>query len=341
MSVVYVGVDTGSRTCHVTAMDHDGNVVADQNVETGEKNLINAVTAIEGELLVNLESGELAWWIRGILKQRGMKVVVSDAKRNAWIAKDPQKGDPVDARKLADLARMNQVREVYYPEEDHKAIFKQIVQHYDDSVEEMIRLKQKIKARFRMQGVIRKTGSVFKEAGRIKAMSEVRFRATRIAIGHLYETLEAATERVKKAKRLMFQEGRRYREIGWFKEVPGTGPISACRFYGYVQTPHRFKRRESLWRLGGLGVMNRTSDGKPIGRQRLDRSGNGRLKGVSHTVFLGAMRRRGDNAFKRTYQATLKRTHNQTHARLTTQRKIMTTLWTMWKKGERYQDHKG
>ena len=50
------------------------------------------------------------------------------------------------------------------------------------------------------------------------------------------------------------------------------------------------------------------------------------------------MKKGEDNRFKRAYQQTLKNTGNPTHARLTVQRKIMTTLWVMWKGGTHYQD---
>jgi len=43
-----------------------------------------------------------------------------------------------------------------------------------------------------------------------------------------------------------------------------------------------------------------------------------------------AIRSRHDNGFKRTYQRALETTHDKTHARLTVQRKIVSTLRAMW-----------
>jgi transposase len=157
-------------------------------------------------------------------------------------------------------------------------------------------------------------------------------------IGQLYQLLDQAVEAKKAAYRLMVSESRRYPEIAAFRAVPGVGPVGACRFSAYIQTPHRFSSKRKLWRYCGLGITNRSSDGKRLSRQRLDRQANGRLKDMSYKAYLGATRRRDDNTFKRCYHRTLARTHNATHARLTTQRKILAVLRAMWISGESYRD---
>ena len=87
---------------------------------------------------------------------------------------------------------------------------------------------------------------------------------------------------------------------------------------------------------GCLGVTNRSSDAKPIGRRRLDRSGNTALKNMSYRSWLGAMNCRQPNEVQHYFDSSLSRTHNRTHARLNTQRKILTCLWTIWKNNTPY-----
>ena len=89
-----------------------------------------------------------------------------------------------------------------------------------------------------------------------------------------------------------------------------------------------FQRK--LWKYCRLSVSHRSSNGKPLRRPRLDRSGCGRLKDVSRKAFEAAMRRRDNNGFKRAYQRALETTHDAVHARLTVQRKIVSTLRAMW-----------
>ena len=44
-----------------------------------------------------------------------------------------------------------------------------------------------------------------------------------------------------------------------------------------------------------------------------------------------------DNEIKRFYLSSVQRTHDRTHARLNTQRKILTVMLSIWKKGTPYR----
>jgi transposase len=338
MAKVYAGLDMGSSGFHQVAMDKERVVLKDRKFDTTEHNLIAAFEDIKGEVHVHLEAGELAAWVRRVLRKRVTRVVVGHPKSSAWIAKDPLKRDRLDAFKLADLLRTDQVHEVYYSDDDQRTLFKQIVQHYDDVTSQEIRLKNKIKAAFREQGVIVKGTDVYTAAGRDKYLTAVPFAAAREAITQLYELLDVTLKAQKSAMKLMKRESEKYPEIARFDGAPGCGVVSSCRFSAYVQTPYRFSAKRKLWRYSRLGITDRQSDGKPLGRQSLDRNGSGRLKEVSRTVFLGAMQTAKDNLFKRSYRGTLQRTHNKTHARLTTQRKILAVLLAMWKGGTEFND---
>ena len=341
MGKVFAGLDVGSTSCHLVAMDRDKSVLRDRQFATGEANLIAAVEGLKGQVHVHIEASELAGWVRRVLKPHVTRVWVSHPKSSAWIAKDPLKRDRLDAYKLANLLRMDQIHEVYYPDEEHRILFKQVVQHYDDVTDQARRLKQKVKAAFRQQGVIPQGKTVYGEEGRKDFIVQVPSPVAREAIGQLYDLLTAATQTQLKARRLMRRESKRYPEVARFEEVPGIGVVCACRFSAFIQTPHRFATKRKLWRYCRLGITDRQSDGKPLGRRTLDWNGNGRLKDMSRKAFDGAMRTKRDNGFKRAYKRMLTTTEKPAHARLTVQRKILAVLWTMWKGGTRYQDNKG
>jgi hypothetical protein len=115
------------------------------------------------------------------------------------------------------------------------------------------------------------------------------------------------------------------------------GPVLAARFVAYVQNPHRFNKG-TLASFSSLGVIKRESGGSPLGRERLDRSGNGSLKDLSRTAFYGAFKSRGENGIKAFYGRSYLRTGNADHARLNTQRKILAIMLAMWRDGTDYSD---
>ena len=115
---------------------------------------------------MHLEAGELAPWASSIIRPLVTRVVCSHPQSNAWIAKDADKSDRIDAYKLAELLRLNRFKEVHYPQEQSRRDFKTLVQHYDELTQQQARLKTKIKARLRMQGVIVRGEQLFSVTGR-------------------------------------------------------------------------------------------------------------------------------------------------------------------------------
>jgi transposase len=305
---------------------------------TSEANLIKAFADQHGEIHVHLEAGELAPWATSIISPLVSRVVCSHPQSNAWIAKDADKCDRIDAFKLADLLRLNRFKEVHYPPQQSRRDFKTVVQHYDELTQQQARLKTKIKARLRMQGVIVRGEQPFSSKGRKAVLAEVKSVQVRVAINQLYAVLDQSIESQTEARLLMLRAAQAFPEVKLFQTAPGVGPIGACRFSAYIHTPQRFSSTRKLWKYCRLSVSHRSSNGKPLRRPRLDRNGCGRLKDVTRKAFEAAMRTHQDNGFKRTYRRALEQTHDKTHARLTVQRKIVSTLRAMWINQTPYDD---
>jgi len=67
MKRTYVGLDVGSSTCHLAALDTEGRSVRNLQFPTSEAKLLTAMADLPGEVQVHLEASELAGWIRRIL----------------------------------------------------------------------------------------------------------------------------------------------------------------------------------------------------------------------------------------------------------------------------------
>ncbi len=338
MNQVYVGVDLGSSAFQQVAMKTDGSVRVNRDFRTSEANLIKAFADLKGEVHVHLEAGELTPWATSIIKPLVTRVVCSHPQSNAWIARDADKSDRIDAYKLAELLRLNRFKEVHYPPEQGRREFKTLVQHYDELTAQQARLKTKIKARLRMQGVIVSGERPFSRQGRKAVLTEVKSSAVRTAISQLYAVLDQSMASQTEARLLMLRAAQAFPEIKLLRTAPGVGPICACRFSAYIHSPSRFSSTRKLWKYCRLSVSHRSSNGKPLRRPRLDRCGCGGLKDVSRKAFDAAMHTQRDHGFKRAYQRALETTHDKTHARLTVQRKIVSTLRAMWINQKPYYD---
>src|ERR1700704_1153916 len=176
METVYVGLDLGSSGFQQVAIKTDGSIRVNRSFTTSEANLRAAFADQGGEIHVHLEAGELAPWAASIIAPLVTRVVCSHPKDNAWIAKDADKCDRVDAYKLAELLRLNRFKEVHYAPEQPRRNFKQVVQHYDELTAHQARWKTKLKARLRLQGVIIAGERLFSSNGRKAVLAKVAAR---------------------------------------------------------------------------------------------------------------------------------------------------------------------
>lgn len=330
MNTFYVGLDIGSTQCYQVVMNPDGSIVRSRPFPTSEQNLRSAFANLDGEIHVHTEAGELAHWVREAIAPLVKRIVVSHPRTLAWIAKDALKCDRLDARKLADLLRLNLVHEVYLPKQTSRRVFKQLVRHYDEATRAQAKVKAKLKARLRCQGIIRRDASVFGNIERETVLANITDKFLHEMFTQVYATLDHLLDDLADAKRLMLEAASQFPEIKLLRTAPGVGIIGACRFVAYIQTPARFSNKRKLWRYCRLGIARRSSDGKLLAHPRLDINGCGALKDVSRKAFEAALRCHKDNSFKRAFEQSLANTHNKVHARLTVQRKIVACLRAMW-----------
>ena len=125
--------------------------------------------------------------------------------------------------------------------------------------------------------------------------------------------------------------GKGFWEVGEFERIPGVGPIAAHVFSAIIEEPGRFHTKHQLWKYSQLGITDRTSDGKPLGYQRLDRRGNHELKNLSYHAWRTACKSTtGPNPIKSLLPAEPASHWQCPPRRLNTQRKILETMWLMW-----------
>lgn len=335
--IAYLSMDVHARNCVLGDMDGNGKFRGNRSFNTCEDNIINTLKAVKAQKkYLVMEAGPLSNWAAQVANDHVTEAIICDPRENALIYKSSNKRDKVDTKKLCRLLRLGEYKAVYRPENDQRAIFKAAVQHYLDLRDQLIALKHKIKATYRQWGLINVfTDSVYSDSGRASFLNQLQHHPIKLQLKRLYDLMDLTAATKQAAEKSMIALGRNYPEINEFKKMAGMGPIGAHTFDAYIQTPHRFAKRSRLWKYCRLGVVDCTSDGKPLGYKRLDKSGVGELKALSYRAFLSAIK--GDNEVKRFYLNSLQRTYNRKHARLNTQRKILSVMLCIWKKGVPYR----
>src|SRR5438270_10817922 len=124
----YIGLDVHQATICVAVMDAKGKVVMESILETKATTILEFFAGLRGTLSVTFEEGTWAAWLYDLLKPHVDKLVVCNPRKNALL-KDGNKSDRIDARKLAELLRLDNLKPVYHGEtgvrmlrEDRKSV---------------------------------------------------------------------------------------------------------------------------------------------------------------------------------------------------------------------------
>lgn len=151
---VYMAIDAHARNCTLGCMSAGGEFQRSWTFKTSEKELVRHIEGVEaGRKLLAIEEGPLTYWIAQTVRPHVTDVLIADPKKNPSISQNALKGDKVDVRQLCRLERLGELNRVYHPEEDERAVFKAAVQQYLDFRNQEVRLKHKLKAKFRGWGV--------------------------------------------------------------------------------------------------------------------------------------------------------------------------------------------
>src|SRR5947208_9944614 len=119
-------------------MDSRGKVVMESILETKASTILEFFAGLRGTLSVTFEEGTWAACLYDLLKPHVAKVVVCNPRKNALL-KDGNKSDRIDARKLAELLRLDNL----------KRMLRELARSYLTIVKDLTRVMNRLKALYR------------------------------------------------------------------------------------------------------------------------------------------------------------------------------------------------
>jgi len=330
----YIGADCHISSLDFAVVDDGGRLLKASKVPTSVNNFIGFVKKVTPPRIVYIEEGALAAWVLETCVQYGEKVVITDPKKNRWIGSSGQKDDPIDALKLAHLARGGYIKEIHHPVGQRRR-FRELMEAYHDTVRSTTRIKNKIKSKFRQNGIQCTGTTVYSETYRQEWKGKLPKDATLLLVLEgLWRQLEQSEQIEKELLSAARIQAKQYPEIKHFEALPGIGFIHAATISAILETPHRFANKRKVWMYAGLGIMKRSSGGKLYG-EKLSTDYNRLLKYTLKQAAEAAIHDM-DNPFRRKYLDMTLSGIAPHRAKLTIARDMLATMWTMWKKGERY-----
>jgi transposase len=337
----YIGMDVHQATISVAVMDSKGKLIMECILETKAATILEFIHGLRGTLAVTFEEGTSAAWLHDLLKPHVSKIVVCDPRKNALL-KDGSKSDRIDARKLAELLRGNQLRPVYHGDHGLRTL-KELGRSYLTLTQDVTRVMSRIKALYRSWAIPCRGTTVYATRQRSEWLDKIPEPGVRLRAERFFQELDLLRPLHREARRDFLAESHKYPAVKLLRQIPFIGPIRSALLVALLQTPHRFRTKRQLWAYSGFAVATHDSGeyryvkGKLVrNRERISVRGlndnyNRDLKNLFKSTAISASTRPGP--LRDFYLALLAKGMRPTMARLTLARKIAAIALTMWKKG--------
>src|ERR1017187_8930306 len=334
----YIGLDVHQATISVAVLDSTGKLVMESILETKAATILQFFAGLRGTLSVTFEEGTCAAWLYDLLKPHVDKLVVCNPRKNALL-KDGNKSDRIDAHKLGELLRGNQLKPVYHGETGVRML-RALSRSYLTIVKDLSRVMNRLKALYRSWAIPCAGRDVYYTRHRSEWLGKIPEAGTRRRAEQLYQQLDMLQHLRQQARRELLAESRKHAITAKLRQIPSLGPIRSALAVALIQTPHRFRTKRQLWAYSGLGLETRDSGEyhyvqgqvrrrkKQVSIRGLNKDHNHDLKGL----FKGAATRASvqPGPFQDFYQRSLAKGIKPTMARLTLARKIAAITLTLW-----------
>jgi transposase len=270
----FIGIDLGDIENQICILDSKGEILE----KTSINNTVSGVNTFfdrfdsPGQVLVALETGTHSPWISQLLKARGFRVLVGNARKLRLIWDSSNKNDERDAEMLARIARFD-------PQLLSPIHHRSRAAHMDLAI-----IKGRdalVRCRTNLINFVR--GSCKSAGTKLPSCSADAF-AKRV-IEHIPEDLLAATvpgintilELTQKIRQFDSQIealcDEAYPETKRLRQIKGVGPVTALAYVLTLEDPHRFRKSRDVGPYLGL-VPKRDQSGSTDKPLSITKEGN-------------------------------------------------------------------
>lgn len=311
-NIKYIGLDAHSSTCTFSVFDPRGVEIDNKTIATNGRLLVDYLKSLGGKIILTFEECDLSYWLFDILKNHVDKIVVCNPVENAQYKR--AKTDKLDARNLANLLRGGFLKPVFHDASPREEL-RMLVSSYEDHIQEIVRLKNRLKA--------------IKRRGQNHKLMHKAF---------IQEHLQAQLDEVLITKAnyqdQIIKHVRRFKEARILITIPGIKYIQAAKIIAQVIDPHRFRDKYKFFAYCALVKHPRISGGRKYGATRI--YGNRTLKCVFKMAAHSAIN--GNNAFNVLYHHLRQKGLTDTNACNTIARKIATLSLSLWRNHRCFRD---
>jgi len=162
-----------------------------------------------------------------------------------------------DARKLAELLRLNNSSRSYHGEHGIRTL-KELSRSY-------LTITKDSGGHESAQGTVSELvyslcrQQVYAPRHRSEWLSKITEAGVRRRAEYYYQQLDALQALRHEVRRIYWRKVENNTGTKLLRQIPCIGPIRAALVIALIQTPHRFRTKRQLWNYSGLGIQTRDS----------------------------------------------------------------------------------
>src|SRR5579863_8751719 len=291
-SAKYIGLDVHKESISIAVLNAAGKIVLECVIETNATLILQFFRGLRGDLHVTFEEGTSAAWLYDLIQPHVTEVVVCDPRRNALLNAG-NKSDRIDARKLSELLRGNQLKPVYHGEHGVRTL-KELVRSYLTISKDTARVMTRVKALYRSWAIPCTGKQVYAPRHRAEWLAKIREPGVHRRAEFYFQQLDALRSLRQEVRRDLLAESKKHQAWKPLCGIPSIGPIRAAVLLGILQTPHRFRTKRQLWTYGGFGI-------EKIGRASCRRV-NGQLERAKKQISIRGLNRNCNHDLKNLFK---------------------------------------
>jgi transposase len=247
----YTGIDLHKKTSFITTINKNGEIVKRRNLHNDEVEILHYFLCLDDDTEVVIESTANWYWLYDLLKEHGMKVVISNPVKTKAIASARIKNDKLDSHMLAQLLRADLLSTVHVSSLETRQL-KELLRHRSKLVKDTVRMKNRIHNILAKNNLHVPVSDLFGLGGleflRQAPMPKYQRDQVDTYLG-LYAQIKEQTDGLtSQVKRYANSDPR----AQLLMTIPGVGPITAMFMAVEIEDIARFKSYRNLASYAGL-----------------------------------------------------------------------------------------
>jgi transposase len=332
--MTFVGFDLHKRYITACALDADGAVVAEcRQLATSITAVREWLATLPGPITVAMEA-TLYWeWLATHLEADGLAARVAHAFHVKLIWQTRSKTDPIDARKLAELLRVNLLPTIWVPDVATRQR-RQLLRGRAFLVRERTRIRNRVHGHLTAENLLVPKTDLYGTGGRAWLETAPLSPMLRAQTDRLLRLHDCLTTEIQQLDREVKRLARHDPVARRLATIPGVGAVGALFLQAEIGPIERFRTSHELAAYAGLVPTTRSSGGKTT-HGGLGQASNRWLKWILVEIVVSLKLAPGPVS---AYYRHLLRAKGKPKATTAAARKLCCYIYWMVKEGWSYEE---